>query len=107
MTEEQRPLEGPDEQDPQQLTAPVDLERTMPLVSYPPPTGSPFVHQPPPVEPASAVASGGDPSMPWPPVSDASVAPPAPPAPPAAESSVRRGLGAPGPSPQSWLAPWP
>jgi len=57
------------EPSPGQLTAPVDLDSTLPLVSYPPPIGSPFVHQPPPsvesqrvepqpVEPMSAGAFG-------------------------------------------------
>ena len=36
------------EQAPVDLTAPVDLDSTLPLLSYPPPTGGPFVHQPPP-----------------------------------------------------------
>ena len=69
MIEEQRPLEGPEDQardqDPQQipeqpsadLTVPVDLNSTLPLVaqppvSYPPPSGAPLAHEPSP-------ASGG------------------------------------------------
>src|SRR5450631_2544876 len=51
MNEEERPLGGPDEQDPEQRTAPMDLESTASLGNYPPPVGSPFVYQsPPPVE---------------------------------------------------------
>ena len=73
MNEEQRPPEAPDEQAPEQFTAPVNLERTMPLVHYPPPSGGPFVHQPPPlVEPESA-ASGAHPTMPWLPQADVRV----------------------------------
>ena len=61
MSEEERPLDGPDqrapEQVPEQLTTPVNLERTQPIGDYPPPTGSPFVYQTPqPVEgPPAAV----------------------------------------------------
>ena len=67
MTEEQRPLDGPDKQTLEhgakpftdQTTGPVDLEPTMALVNYPPPTGSPFLHQPPapPVKPPFALAA--------------------------------------------------
>jgi putative serine protease PepD len=113
MNEEQSPVEGPHEQDPdeaperapeqlaEQPTAPVHLEHTIPLASYPPPTGGPFVHQPPPppsstfaqqppppvvpvvqqppppVGLASVVASGGHPSAPWLPVPEGSMASPA------------------------------
>ena len=113
---EQHPVEGPDERPleqapqhhqqapleaPDGFTAPVNIERTMPLVSYPPPTGSPFVHQPPPqvqaqprepAEPTSGAASGPDPSTPWPPVPDAAVAAPATRG--SAELPTRPGLGA-------------
>ncbi|MHB8185238.1 MAG: S1C family serine protease [Dermatophilaceae bacterium] len=77
MNEEQRPPGGRDEaaterapeqasaqsQEAQsqeaQFTEPVHLDSTMPMASYPPPTGSPFTHQPPPpVEPELVVASG-------------------------------------------------
>ena len=95
MNEEQRPPGGQDEQDPEQRTAPVNLDSTMPIVNYPPPTGGPFVHQPPPpVEPPAAMAfdphvpSQPVPSQPW---SGAAVAPPV-----TAASSARgdlRGLG--------------
>jgi putative serine protease PepD len=51
MNEEERPLGGPDEPDPEQPAAPMDLESTASLGNYPPPVGSPFVYQnPPPVE---------------------------------------------------------
>jgi len=57
MTEEQRPLGAQDEQASEPLTAPENLERTMAFGSYPPPTGSPFVHEsPPPVEGPSVAA---------------------------------------------------
>ena len=89
MTEEQSPPEGRVEQVPEQFTAPVNLERTMTLVNYPPPTGSPFLHRPPPpVGPPSVVAPGPHPTMPWLPVSDASVASPV-----NIGSSGSRGLG--------------
>ncbi len=69
MNEEERPLGGQDErapaQAPEQLTEPVNLERTAPIGNYPPPTGSPFVYQsPPPVERsplASSPTSGHSP----------------------------------------------
>jgi putative serine protease PepD len=74
MNEDQRPLGGQDEQDSEQtsaqapaqvperadeqttversapadLTEPVDLDSTLPLASYPPPTGDPFARRPPP-----------------------------------------------------------
>jgi putative serine protease PepD len=58
MIEEQRPTGGPDDQGSEQPTAPVNLERTLPLTSYPPPTGSPFLHaSPPPVQGPPPVAS--------------------------------------------------
>jgi putative serine protease PepD len=58
MNEEHRPRDGQDEQSPEQPTAPVNLEHTMPIGTYPPPAGSPFVHQtPPPVESAFGAAS--------------------------------------------------
>jgi len=91
MNEEQRPPEQSDEQPREQLTAPVNLERTMPMVAYPPPAGSPFLHQPPPpVEPASEGASGAYPSTPWL-VSDAPVASPMSSG--SSERSGRGGLG--------------
>ena len=110
MNDQQRPGAGPDEQPPEQgheqappqFTAPVNIERTLPLVSYPPPTGSPFVHQPPPLveappqyEPASGGASGPYPSMPgmpWLPVSDPAAASPATTG--SAAPRTRSGLGA-------------
>ncbi|HXR67921.1 MAG TPA: hypothetical protein VN712_04730, partial [Dermatophilaceae bacterium] len=78
MIEEQRPLEGQDDQardqDPQQipeqpsadLTAPVDLNSTLPLVaqppvSYPPPSGAPLADEP---SPASGGPLGHEPSPP-------------------------------------------
>jgi putative serine protease PepD len=107
MNEEQRPPEQSDEQarsderarwderapldEParEQLTAPVNLERTTPLDVYPPPAGSPFVHQPPPpVDPAHERVSGAYPPRPWL-VSDAPAASPMSPG-----STERRGLGA-------------
>ena len=61
MSEEQRPLGGQDhqvpEQAPEQLTAPVSLQSTQPIGDYPPPTGSPFVHQSPPVVAGPPVAA--------------------------------------------------
>ncbi|MDQ1535991.1 MAG: putative serine protease PepD [Actinomycetota bacterium] len=48
MTEEQRPPGGPDPQEPEQPTVAVNLESTQPIGGYPPPSGSPFVHQSPP-----------------------------------------------------------
>jgi putative serine protease PepD len=60
MNEEQRPPGGQDEhadeQANEQLTAPLNLDRTMPVVNYPPPTGGPFMHQPPP--PVDAESAG-------------------------------------------------
>jgi len=59
MSEEQPPVGGQDEQAPEQLTAPVDLESTMALGSYPPPTGSAFAGQGSPAEiPAGAPSPG-------------------------------------------------
>jgi len=58
MNEEQRPTDGQDDQGLEQPTAPVNLERTVPLSGYPPPTGSPFLHEvPPPVQGAPPQAS--------------------------------------------------
>ena len=69
MNEEYRPLGGrdeqasaqasnqtpvPDEPAPMDLTAPVDLDSTLPLVSYPPPAGGPSVTDPSPSPPPSA-----------------------------------------------------
>ena len=60
MDEEQRFLGGQNEQPPEQLTAPVNLESTQPIGGSPPPTGSPFVYESPPpderpfVSPSSA-----------------------------------------------------
>jgi len=57
----------------EQFTEPVHVDSTLPMVSYPPPTGSPFVHQPPPpVEAEFAAASGWHPTAPQP-VADDSV----------------------------------
>jgi putative serine protease PepD len=63
MNEEQRPPGGPNEDSPEQVTAPVNLEGTRPM-SYPPPAGSPFVYESPepaedpfPRGPAAATAS--------------------------------------------------
>ena len=56
MDEEQRPLGGPDEQSPDQLTAPVHLESTQPIGDYPPPTGSPLVHESPPPDERPSVS---------------------------------------------------
>jgi putative serine protease PepD len=47
QVDEQIPAQT-DEQAFAELTAPVDLDSTLPLVNYPPPTGGPFGHQPPP-----------------------------------------------------------
>ena len=55
MDEEQRPLGGQDEQSADQFTAPVHLESTQPIGDYPPPTGSPFVHESPPPDERPAV----------------------------------------------------
>jgi len=90
MNEEHRPPEGREEQAPQEFTAPVTVDRTMPLVNYPPPTGSPFVHQPPPPDESPPVADPGaaHPMMSWPPVAGASVA-----APVTTGSSLNRGVG--------------
>ena len=58
MNEERPPLGGQDDQAPEQLTAPVHLDSTMPLGNFPPPTGSPFEHQSaPPVELPAGAAS--------------------------------------------------
>ena len=62
MTEEPRPPGGQDEQAPGQPTAPVNLERTMPIGSYPPPAGRPFVHESPPPEPFAPAAQGTSPA---------------------------------------------
>jgi putative serine protease PepD len=92
MSEEQRPLEGQDDQardqDLQQipeqpaadLTVPVDLNSTLPLagrppVSYPPPAGGPLVHEPSP--PASGGPLAHEPS---PPAGDPFLGYPPPPA---------------------------
>ena len=92
MNEEQRPPGGQDEQDPEQRTAPVNLDSTMPIVNYPPPTGGPFVHQPPPpVEPPAAMAFDSYQAVSTQPAPDAAVAPPV-----TTASSARgdlRGLG--------------
>ncbi len=76
MTDEQRTSEGREEPAPEQLTAPVSLEHTTPLVSYPPPTGSPFLHQPPPVAPPASADSGAHPPSSLVPASDQPWAPP-------------------------------
>ena len=55
MSEEPRPG-GQDEHAREEPTAPVNLESTMPIGSYPPPTGSPFVYQSPPLVEPSPVA---------------------------------------------------
>jgi putative serine protease PepD len=69
MNEQQRPSDAQDEKSPEVFTAPGNLERTVPVVSYPPPTGSPFVYEPPAiVEPPPAVDAGVQPTMPWPPL---------------------------------------
>jgi|SRR5665648_317935 len=58
MDEEQGSLDGQDAPAPEQLTAPVNLESTMPIGDYPPPGGSPVVHQSsPPVGPSFEGAS--------------------------------------------------
>ena len=60
---------------PDQLTTPVSLDSTLPIAGYPPPTGSPFVHQPPPlVEPESAEGSEWDWAAPQPALLSASEA---------------------------------
>jgi putative serine protease PepD len=64
MSEESRPPGGQDEQAREQPTSPVNLEKTMPIGSYPPPAGSPFVHESPPPEPTSATAAQGTPPVP-------------------------------------------
>ena len=62
MTEEPRPPGGQDEPAPGEPTAPVNLARTMSIGSYPPPAGSPFVHESPPPEPFGAAAQGTSPA---------------------------------------------
>jgi len=58
MDEEQGAPDGQDDQEPAPLAAPLNLESTMPIGSYPPPSGSPFVHPAPaPVEPSAVAAS--------------------------------------------------
>ena len=55
---ERAPEQVPEQSQEEQLTEQVHLDRTLPMISYPPPTGSPFVHQPAPtVEPEFAEAS--------------------------------------------------
>jgi putative serine protease PepD len=67
MNEEQGSTGGQDDQGPEQPTGPVNLERTVPLSSYPPPTGSPFLHEvPPPVQGPPPVASQVTPQVPAP-----------------------------------------
>jgi putative serine protease PepD len=56
MDEEQRPLGGRDERSPEQLTAPVNLQSTQPIGDYPPPAGSPFVHESPPPDERPSVS---------------------------------------------------
>jgi putative serine protease PepD len=88
----QVPDQVPDQvagQIPEQFTAPVNLDRTLPIVSYPPPSGSPFTHQPPlPLEPEPAEGSGWHPTASQP-GSDASVDSPS-----GTRSPDRGGLGA-------------
>jgi putative serine protease PepD len=62
MTEEPRPPGGQEEPAPGLPTAPVNLENTMPIGSYPPPAGSPFVHESPPSEPFAPAAAGTSPA---------------------------------------------
>ncbi|MEO6145139.1 MAG: trypsin-like peptidase domain-containing protein [Dermatophilaceae bacterium] len=91
MNEEQRPPEGPDEQSPEQFTAPVNIERTMALDHYPPPSGSPFVHQPPPLVELESTASGARPTTTWLPQADMPVPSPGPTG--SAQSPGSGGLG--------------
>jgi putative serine protease PepD len=78
MNEEQRPSEGQEDQKTVPFPAAVDAgpANLDEIVSYPPPSGSPFVHQPPPADPSPVVGSdsGGLQAMPWQPVSQESVA---------------------------------
>jgi len=66
QTQDQVAGQVPDQvagQIPEQFTTPVNLDSTLPLVSYPPPSGSPFTHQPPlPLEPEPAEGSGWHPT---------------------------------------------
>ena len=57
MDEDQRPASGPDEPAPEQPTTPLSLESTTPFGTYPPPMGSPFLHQSPPPEEGPAAAA--------------------------------------------------
>ena len=79
MNEDQRPPEGPDDQRTEPFAALVDAGPTTPetVVSYPPPSGSPFVHQPPPWPVASppAVDSGVQSPLTWLPVPEAPITP--------------------------------
>jgi putative serine protease PepD len=76
------------EQIPEQFTTPVNLDSTLPIVSYPPPAGSPFTHQPPlPLEPEPEEGSGWHPTASQP-VSDDSLDSPS-----SARSPERGGLG--------------
>jgi len=61
MDEEQRPFGGHNEQAPEQVTAPVNLESTRAIEHYPPPTGSPFVHESPPT--AERLPTAQDPTV--------------------------------------------
>ena len=79
MNKEQRPPEGPDEPKTEPLPAPANPwpASNDNVVNYPPPSGSPFVYEPSgPVEPPPVVDPGVHPTMPWLPVSEASVPPP-------------------------------
>ena len=120
MNEEQRPRDGHDQRTPEdaseavpesaseqraepgqeptseQFTAPLSHESTLPMVSYPPPTGSPFVHEPAPlVEPGVSVTPGSQlPTANEPQTGDADPAPGGSLTVLAPESSGSRGPGA-------------
>jgi len=51
MSEEPRPPDGHAEHAPEHPTTPADLANTLPIESYPPPMGSPFIHESPPQPP--------------------------------------------------------
>ena len=101
MNEEQGPPEG--QNDPaterfaatEPFLAPLDPGPPTPpdVGGYPPPSGSPFVHQPPwPDEPSPHMDAGVQPTMPWLPAPHASVASPVTDGP--ARSGGAGGLGA-------------
>ncbi|MEO8518742.1 MAG: trypsin-like peptidase domain-containing protein [Dermatophilaceae bacterium] len=102
MNQEQGPAEGRDHQEteplpvaqPAQTTADPAQTMTHDVISYPPPSGGPFEHQPPfPDEPAPAGPPGAQPTLPWLPALEPSASPPVANG-SSANGGATRGLGA-------------